>query len=665
MKQIFAIIGIVLITICTFAQTVNAEVSDKTFSEQAKEQAKKASDKTIQQQADKKARDIQAQEAKELKAKTTVQKKIVTVAGITLHSKYYPNANYRANIDTSDDGFFDKKIISAMNALTNFFFSLTKIVANVVDTSVDKLYSMDVVNQVSDMIANISVQLFHGLNEKFGVLFFTIAVIQIFIIFAVKQNHGEAFRKAMLLFLVIGLGFLWFSNVSYYLKVVNHLSEETQGVIMQSGTSFTADSKEKVVKGEELEGSLSLMRNFYFDLIVERPYLLMNYGTPDKSALIQKDKNRVDKLLSYKDTKEGQKAKEKVISSEIDTKNNPYMSSNYVDYQMAIAFISFLFSILLGIPLVLIAFLNPLISILFVVLALVFAITAILSILPSFSNSLLNTFTKMLAVAFMKCIVGLFILFIYLIVAVMDKLLPPTSIGMYALNIIAVAASIFLLMKYRNELIKLVTGDAITSIDNHIPENMMQNMQLDLPKMDIPEMPKLHMPQFSFGENYPEISDAPNMLEGNNFDALGYERTPQIEMVEVNGEFMSEDDSIRQSVQQESSGTSKYTPSVSIIEHEPIESESPADVPVSPLVLEHPMNHNVDVRSDIKAPHFDASDGDRDNVIDMASFSEDFDRTSQGDYASYDDEYFDSLEAMEPPEPEEGYDGDKNIYQAS
>lgn len=401
---------------------------------------------------------------------TTVQKKKVTVAGIELHSKYFPSEHYQAITDTSDSGFFDSKLVGAMNGITNFFFFLTKIIAEIVDTCVAKLYSVDVIAKISDMVSNISGVLWHNLEASFGVLFFLIAVIQIFFIFTAKRNSMQAMKRGFMLFCVMGICLMWFSNTGYYLKTLNHLSSETQGVIMKAGTEFTASSGEKVQKGKELDGSLAIMRNFYFDLIVKRPYLLMNYGTPNPDKIGEK---RIDKMLSYKvTTEEAIKEKKEAIKAEIEDKENAYMSSAYATYQMAVAFLSFLFSIVLGIPLILIAFLNVIIGILAMVIAVIVPTTAILSYLPSFANSIWNTFGKLIGVFLLKALIGLLILFIFLIVNTMDILLPPTSLGMYFVNILAIAVSIILMLKYRNQLIKFFTAGRVATLDGNYPERV-------------------------------------------------------------------------------------------------------------------------------------------------------------------------------------------------
>lgn len=504
---------------------------------------------------------VKTKDEVEKEKNVTVKKKIVKKAGIELHSKYYPLENYRANV-SDDSGWLSKPAISAMNGITNFFFFLSKIISEMVDTCIDKLYSLDVVNQIADMIANISSKLYQNLFATFGVMFVVIAAVHLFFIFAFKQNATETIKRGLTLFLVLGLVTVWFSNAGYYLKVVNHLTEETEGVLMKAGTTFTADSDEKIPEGQELDGALAVMRNFYFDLTVERPYLLMNYGTPDKASIIKKDEKRVDSLLSLKSTDSAQKKREDIINNEVNKLDNANMSASSVDYQMAIAFISLLFTIILGIPLILVAFLHVLFSVLPMLLSIVLAITAILSILPSFSNSFFKTFGKMVALFLMKAMVSLFILAIFLIVTLMDKLIPPVNLGLYLVNMLATSLIIICLLIYRNEVISLFSAGEV-QIGNTMPKiprkykRMLSNMS-NMPEWENSYPSNKSQMNASDLEENPENSNVPENNEEDN-DSIGeipsYERTQQVPIAEEENSEQVEGTTTEEESQAEVSST--------------------------------------------------------------------------------------------------------------
>lgn len=401
-------------------------------------------------------------------SKTTMTPKTEKVAGIELKGKRWDSSQYIANVSTEDAGMIDSKLIAGATAITNFFFSITKIVGEVIDTGIGYLYSLNAIDLLADKVAKISKALWDNLYASFGVMFFIIAVLHIFFIFSAKRNSQEALRRTFVLFCVIGISVLWFSNASFLLKTMNKLSNETQGIVMKAGTEFTSGSDEKIQKGQELEGSLAIMRNAYFELVVEKPYLIMNYGTPDRDVILEKDKNRIDNLLKYKMTTAGVKERDKIISKDIETYDNTAMTSSTsnVANQMGVALISAIFSIVLGVPLILIAFLNLLFSILAMLLMLLLAVSVLLAILPMFANSAWNTLGKLIATFFMKALIGLVILFVFLIITIIEAIIPSTNVGLYFLNCVAVAVCIIFLILYRNELISSITGGQVRSIGN-------------------------------------------------------------------------------------------------------------------------------------------------------------------------------------------------------
>lgn len=393
-----------------------------------------------------------------------------SVAGVELDIKRWDLSHYVAMVNTDETGFFDSKIVGGMNTLTNFFFILTKWIADVIDTGIGYMYSLDAITLLSDKVAGISKLLWSNLEKQFGILFFLLAVLHIFFIYVGKRNSQEALKKSFQLFLVIGVTVIWFSNASWYMKVINNVTDEVQGIVMKTGTAFVNDSDVNIQKGKELDGSLAIMRNAYFQLIVEKPYLIMNYGTPDKGKVLADDKERINNMLRYKMTDKGMKKKEEEIAKEIKDNDNSNMAASNVANQMGIALLSLGASIILGIPLLAIAFLNFILQVLALAIMVILPTTFMMSYLPSFVHGGWKTLGSLLAVFLMKAFVGMLILFVFLIVTIMDALIPAVNTGMYFLNVLAIAVSILLIIKFRNKFIEFFTAGQVMSMDNHIPK---------------------------------------------------------------------------------------------------------------------------------------------------------------------------------------------------
>lgn len=453
----------------------------------------------------------------------SVDAKTVKKGGIELIGKKYDLSHYESLTSTSDEGIIDSQIVDGMNSIANFFFSITKLIGEVIDTGIGYLYSLDAIKLLSDKVGGISELLWDNLYASFGILFFLVAVLQIFFTVVVKKNGVAAGKKAFILFLVIGVSFVWFSNSSWYLKSINKLSSETQGVIMKAGTSFSAGSGQKITQGEELDGSLAVMRNAYFSIVVEKPYLLMNYGTPEKAVILKNDSERIDRMLAFKSSASGEKAKEELIESEINELDNTAMSAGNVSNKMGVSFLSMIFAILLGIPLLLIAFLNFLLQVLALGVALILPISFIVSFIPSFSNSGWKTFGKLVGIFLLKSLAAMVILFVFLIITIVDTIIPAINTGMYFLNGIAIAVCIILLIIFRDKMISLVSGGMVASLDNHITDNTAGYLKNKLGgwssrSKDMPENESEDEP-----EDEPDDEPEKTTDEGNEYESVDNE----------------------------------------------------------------------------------------------------------------------------------------------
>lgn len=405
-----------------------------------------------------------------------VTPKHVESGGVKLESQVYDLNQYEpvTYIKDSWSLFSSETIDKAFNQTANFFFSLTKIVASLVDTAIDKLYSLSLIDDAADDVASVSQAVYENLYSSIGIMLIIIAVIQIFYYYSTARSGGKAGRTTITLLAVIAFATIWFSNASYYTKAMNSVSNEIQGLIMKAGTPL---ADKEIKNGDEFKGSLAILRNSYFNLVVKKSYLIMNYGTPDEKEITKDDKqdeNRINNLLQYKRNEDGYKKREEIVLNEVKTLKNEYMSPSTLTSKVGVAFCSFLFSLILGIPLLVLAFLSPGIQILILVFSLIFGISLLLSLLPYFANSGWKNFEKIAGLFVAKAFIGLAILFIFVVVQLMEKFIPSNTPDMYMLNIIATAASMYVGYTFRDKIIATATGGRITAIDGGAVQQMYE-----------------------------------------------------------------------------------------------------------------------------------------------------------------------------------------------
>ncbi|QYF82846.1 hypothetical protein KY492_00545 [Brevibacterium sp. PAMC21349] len=417
---------------------------------------------------------------------TTTQPKSVKGGGVELEIKRFPLSRYQANNEESDS-----RIKGAFVGLTNVSFSFAGNIVRVVDAGMDILYNLQPIDEFANSMTTVSKAVYTTLKNNFGETLFIFLCGYVVYLFVVRGSVKEAIRRSVLFITVMVIGGLWMSNAGYYMKALNALSVEAQGKLLVAGNGFVGIVKDegnyvdnsKIEKGKEMEGAVAIMRNVYFNLALKKPYLIVNYDETSEKKINEKGSdekgslNRIDKLLSYKLSAEGEKQKiEYIRGTEIKEYSNDTMSSGNVYNQLGQSIIAVLVSIVLGIPFLGLAILNFLLQI--IALAIVFFIpfAFMISYVPQLAYSGFVTLGRLGSVFLLKAMLGILILFVYVMCFVVDQLIPPNGFGMYLLNVVVLSAILWIGFKKRDSIIKFVTAGKVVSIDNNMMENVRKEM---------------------------------------------------------------------------------------------------------------------------------------------------------------------------------------------
>ncbi|MED4128200.1 CD3337/EF1877 family mobilome membrane protein [Shouchella miscanthi] len=170
-------------------------------------------------------------------------------------------------------------------------------------------------------------------------------------------------------------------------------------------------------------------------------------------------------MLSLSRTADGLEARENLARDEVEDIGNHAMSQDNVWNSVGVSILSIAFVLLLGIPVLLLALVNLLLELLVLILAIAIPLAFLVSLLPAFANSGWGALQKLLSVFIMKIFVGFLLLLTFVIVVVMDELIPPTTPGMYMLNLILVSVVLFLMILKRDKIIQTISGGRVASVD--------------------------------------------------------------------------------------------------------------------------------------------------------------------------------------------------------
>ncbi|MGG0025261.1 hypothetical protein ABEY03_16395 [Bacillus inaquosorum] len=416
---------------------------------------------------------------------TTTQPKIEKAGGVELKVKRFPISRYQANNEASDD-----LIKGAFVGLTNVTFSFAGNIVRVVDAGMDILYNLQPIDEFANSITNVSKTIYKTLKKNFGEALFIFTCAYVVYLFCVRGSIKEAMRRSILFICVMVIGGLWMSNAGYYMKALNALSIEAQGKLLTAGNGLVgivndegnfADSS-AIEKGKEMEGTVAVMRNLYFDIALIKPFLIVNFGETSEAKINEKGDSkeklsRVDKLLSYKLSKEGEEAKKDYIDDdEIKKYENESMTSGNVFNQLGESFIAVVASIVIGIPFLALAFFNFLLQVVALVIVFFVPFAFILAYVPQLAYSGFVTLGRLGSVYLLKAMLGVIVLFVYVTCFIVDKLIPPNGFGMYLLNVAVLASILWIGFHKRDAIIKFVTAGKVVSVDNNMMENMRQNI---------------------------------------------------------------------------------------------------------------------------------------------------------------------------------------------
>lgn len=425
---------------------------------------------------------VQAKE-KEALSENQTKPKVVKEGGVELHIKRFPLSRYQVNNEAADTKFKGSVV-----SLANVSSTVTQMTAVVVDTAMDELFNLKVIDKFAGNITSISTSLYHVLLANFGKILFVYAIGYIFYLALVKQRAAEAMKKGLLFLVVMVLGGWYMAHSGYVIKGLNALSTETQGKLMLVGNKIVdvangqgsyADT-DKVQKGKEQLGTVSILRNVYFDMAVEKPFLLTNFGETSKEK-INKQKtdsglSRTDTLLSYKLSEDAEKEKDSYIKEEINNLKNENLESGNIFTQLGQAIFGAIVSIAFGIPFLGLALVSLLLQYIAILIALVLPVMLLLSFIPQFVNSFFMGFKSLVVVFLTKAVLAVMILVVYLISAMTDSLIPPTSFGMYVLNMVVVAVIFIVMILKRDKLVKFITAGKVQQVDGNLLQNVKKDM---------------------------------------------------------------------------------------------------------------------------------------------------------------------------------------------
>ena len=389
-----------------------------------------------------------------------VEKKEETVGRVTLESKEYPLDHYRMEADIGDG--FKEMDDGALHAINQGMWGFNKTIASFTLYSINELMSFDLISSMASEAGIMSERIYQLMSGAFFSLFIIFIGASAAWRYFVNQQVGHAV-KAILGALMITVATFWFfSNATVNIQWLNERGSELEGMASSANVLLSTEEFDANEAYNSNEG-VAVLENQLFNLMIKRPYLLLNYGSTKESEVISENPNRVDNLLKIKPfTDEGEEQRDQIVQKEVSDFENKQMSPKFSGERFGYLIITILSTIALAIPVLLLGAFKFLLQVWFLALVIFTAIPLVLSLIPAYSESALNHGKKLVGVLMMKAGLVLLISVITGLVTLLYESVKVTNgVEGYAFVVFLICLTMWGLFKYRSEIFEVASAGMV------------------------------------------------------------------------------------------------------------------------------------------------------------------------------------------------------------
>ena len=331
-----------------------------------------------------------------------------TVDAAHLFSKY-PLKNYRLGFYVNLSGGWlpwnwgdsiGKSVMYGLYCLSDFLWIVSMYISSATGYVVQEAYKLDFID---DMISKIgkNIQELAGITKNgisanglyVKLVFIIIIIVGIYMVYTglIKKETSKAMHTFLNFVLVFVFSAAFIAYAPKYMGMLNEFSADLSAAILDTGTKVLSVEKDE-------KDSVVLIRDSLFAMQIEKPWLLLQYGTTDKEAI---GVDRVERLLSVSPSLNGGEDRENVVKSEIEEQNNMNLTITEVAPRLGMVLFIFLLNIIISIFVLLLTGIMVLSQILFLIFSLVLVISFLISMMPGQENNwkkaVVNLFNTLMA----------------------------------------------------------------------------------------------------------------------------------------------------------------------------------------------------------------------------------------------------------------------------
>ncbi|EJR60957.1 CPBP family intramembrane metalloprotease [Bacillus cereus] len=277
-----------------------------------------------------------------------------------------------------------RMIYSTCQWFVNLAFKLNIMLTQLTMFLVDQALKLDIVSGVADKLAT-AMQNISGIGEDedgnmgflSGGLFPSIIGLTCLLsacyaayLFFVKRQPTVGLNELVKTVLVITFILVFIGNAGTVLKTANTISSEISTTILAKATGTVAGNPNR-----SQEAAISAVKKQIWGILVERPYLFLQYGEDSKEKI---GKDRVDTLLK---TPLGQE-RSNIVNNEVTEKKNQMMKMDSVGERIIFTIIYYIVNPFIGLPILVFCLLIVAFQLWFLVMSLIAPIVLAVALLP-------------------------------------------------------------------------------------------------------------------------------------------------------------------------------------------------------------------------------------------------------------------------------------------
>lgn len=367
---------------------------------------------------------------------------------------------------------FGKNGTDFIQMITNMSFSSNKIIWQVFDFIIEKLYKGAAMDGLIHTFFQFSKNIYDKLFNVVGLGLTGIYVVYIFYLKVCKS--GNQAKRALVRFLcVVGFSILWFGNGTVtsqgekLTKNLNTWSTAVEGLIFEATNGI--DDLSVATSSEE---AVNQIREMYYQKAVVDPYLLLNYGTTNIEELT-KAGIKPTEFLSESIKTDDLKNISRVVTEaagEDDEKKESYrafIQPTKSIYKMIVGIMSPSLNVSLGIPILMIGMVRFLFQLGVLLMLLAIAFMLIVSFFPGMDYMIFRGVKTFVGFVFQKSIYSVLILVAFLVFNIIDDLITMNTIAGFIGNMfVRGIVSLIVFLKRKDILAKLGLGYADRTLSN-------------------------------------------------------------------------------------------------------------------------------------------------------------------------------------------------------